>query len=144
MNVKEIKLFAKSWFYSLDFTFNGKLLCLVLKHFLSRWEGSVFLSQDLRCLQIGQQGQLGLRAWLVAGTFLLPQKEPEGFTFFLNTIHQLGSCLPISTQIRNCSKSSSLPTPPSQADTCTHRSNAAVRLLYYCIPTNKENCCVPL
>lgn len=34
---------------------------------------------------------------LVAGTFLLPQKEPEGFTFFLNTIHQLGSCLPIST-----------------------------------------------
>lgn len=70
---------------------------------------------------------------LAAGTFFLPQQEPGGFTVF-NAIHQLGSCLPISSQIGNCSKSPSLPTPPSQADTCTHRpdvqhcSEAAVPL----------------
>lgn len=63
---------------------------------------------------------------LAAGTFFLPQQEPEGFMFF-NAIHQLGSCLPISSQIGNCSKSPCLPTPPSQADICTHRSSVQRR-----------------
>lgn len=59
---------------------------------------------------------------LAAGTFFLPQQGPEGFMFF-NTIHQLGSCLPISSQIGKFCKSPFLPMPPSQADPCTHRSN---------------------
>lgn len=35
---------------------------------------------------------------LAAGTFFLPQQEPEAFMFF-NTIHQLGSCLPVSRKL---------------------------------------------
>lgn len=67
-------------------------------------------------------------AWFkspAAGTFFLPQQEPEGFMFF-NAIHQLGSCLPISSQIGNCSKPPFLPTPPSQADTCIHKPNIQI------------------
>ncbi|NXT05260.1 SCML4 protein, partial [Prunella fulvescens] len=64
-------------------------------------------------------------AWfksLAAGTFFLPQQGPKGFMFF-NSIHQLGSCLPISSQIGNFCKSRFFPLLPSQATTCTQRSN---------------------
>lgn len=39
---------------------------------------------------------------------------------FFDTIHQLGSCLPISSQIGNFCKSAFFPMPPSQASTCMH------------------------
>lgn len=81
---------------------------------------------------------------LAAGTFFLPQQEPEGFMFF-NVIHQLGSCLPIS---RSETAPSPLVSPPHHLRLILAHtdpaSNAAVRLPYPCTLTNQGNHCMPL
>lgn len=103
-------------------------------------------SAEVLCLQVGGWCLLEPRsllladqtagaAWfksLAAGSFLLPQQEPEGFMVF-SAIRQLGSCLTISSQLGNCSKSPSLPTPPPRANTCTPRSN-----IQCCAPAHSQ------